>query len=64
MKQRILTSIAFTSRRNTTGTQCGSTTQIGQHLNKAFSAIEDANLPLRGVFGSVDFANQECFPDA
>jgi type I restriction enzyme M protein len=39
-------------------------TQIGQHLNNAFAAIEDANLRLRGVFGSVDFANQERFPDA
>ncbi len=39
-------------------------TQIGQHLNNAFSAIEDANLRLRGVFGDVDFANQERFPDA
>ena len=39
-------------------------TQIGQRLNNAFAAIEDANLRLRGVFGSVDFANQERFPDA
>lgn len=39
-------------------------TQIGQHLNNAFAAIEDANLPMRGVFGDVDFANQERFPDA
>lgn len=39
-------------------------TQIGQHLNNAFAAIEDANLRLRSVFGSVDFANQERFPDA
>lgn len=39
-------------------------TQIGQHLNNAFAAIEDANLRLRGVFGAVDFANQERFPDA
>jgi type I restriction enzyme M protein len=39
-------------------------TQIGQHLNNAFAAIEDANLRLRGVFGDVDFANQERFPDA
>lgn len=39
-------------------------TQIGQHLNNAFVAIEDANLRLRGVFGDVDFANQERFPDA
>jgi len=39
-------------------------THIGQHLNNAFAAIEDANLRLRGVFGDVDFANQERFPDA
>lgn len=39
-------------------------TQIGQHLNNAFAAIEDANLRLKGVFGDVDFANQERFPDA
>ncbi len=39
-------------------------TQIGQHLNNAFAAIEDANLRLRGVFGDVNFANQERFPDA
>lgn len=39
-------------------------TQIGQHLNNAFAAVEDANLRLRGVFGDVDFANQERFPDA
>jgi type I restriction enzyme M protein len=39
-------------------------TQIGQRLNNAFAAIEDANLRLRGVFGAVDFANQERFPDA
>lgn len=39
-------------------------TQIGQHLNNAFAAIEDANLRLRGVFGDIDFANHERFPDA
>jgi type I restriction enzyme M protein len=39
-------------------------TQIGQRLNNAFAAIEDANLRLRGVFGAVDFAKQEQFPDA
>ena len=39
-------------------------TQIGQRLNVAFGAIEDANLRLRGVFGTVDFARQEQFPDA
>jgi type I restriction enzyme M protein len=39
-------------------------TQIGQRLNNAFAAIEDANLRLRGVFGDIDFANQERFPDA
>jgi type I restriction enzyme M protein len=39
-------------------------TQIGQRLNNALAAIEDANLRLRGVFGSVDFANQDRFSDA
>ena len=39
-------------------------TQIGQRLNNAFAAIEDANLRLRGVFGAVDFARQEQFPDS
>lgn len=39
-------------------------TQIGQRLNNAFAAIEDANLRLRGIFGDIDFANQERFPDA
>lgn len=39
-------------------------TQIGQNLNNAFAAIEDANLRLKGIFGDVDFANQERFPDA
>ncbi len=39
-------------------------TQIGQYLNNAFAAIEDANLRLRGVFGDIDFANHERFPDA
>ena len=35
-----------------------SQTQIGQRLNNALAAIEDANLRLRGVFGDVDFANR------
>jgi len=39
-------------------------TQIGQRLNNALSAIEDANIRLRGVFGDVDFANQDRFSDA
>lgn len=38
-------------------------TQIGQHLNNAFAAIEDANLPLQKVFGAVDFANTDRFTD-
>lgn len=37
---------------------------IGTELNTAFRAIEDANPRLRGVFGDVDFANKERFPDA
>ncbi len=40
----------------TTSLPCCSTT----HLR----AVEDANLRLRGMFGDVDFANQERFPDA
>jgi len=39
-------------------------TNIGEHLNRAFHAIEDANLRLRGVFQDVDFNNKERFPDA
>lgn len=39
-------------------------TQIGQRLNNALNAIEDANIRLRGVFGDVDFANQDRFSDA
>lgn len=39
-------------------------TQIGQRLNNALAAIEDTNLRLRGVFGDVDFANQDRFSDA
>lgn len=39
-------------------------TQIGQRLNNALASIEDANLRLRGVFGDVDFANQDRFSDA
>jgi type I restriction enzyme M protein len=40
------------------------TTDIGPHLNGAFSAIEDANMRLRGVFQDVDFNNKQRFPDA
>ena len=40
------------------------TTNIGEHLNAAFHAIEDANMRLRGVFGEIDFNNKERFPDA
>jgi type I restriction enzyme M protein len=39
------------------------TTNIGEHLNAAFHAIEDANLRLQGVFQDVDFNNKERFPD-
>ncbi len=39
-------------------------TNIGEHLNTAFHAIEDANLRLKGVFQDVDFNNKERFPDA
>ncbi|WP_417803368.1 type I restriction-modification system subunit M [Thalassospira lucentensis] len=40
------------------------TTNIGEHLNAAFHAIEDANHRLRGVFQDVDFNNKQRFPDA
>ena len=40
------------------------TTNIGEHLNAAFHAVEDANHRLRGVFQDVDFNNKERFPDA
>ena len=39
------------------------TTNIGEHLNTAFHAIEDADLRLKGVFQDVDFNNKERFPD-
>ncbi len=39
-------------------------TNIGERLNIAFRAIEDANTRLRGVFQDVDFNNKERFPDA
>ncbi|TFH44622.1 MAG: type I restriction-modification system subunit M [ANME-2 cluster archaeon] len=38
-------------------------TNIGEHLNTAFHAIEDANLRLKGIFQDVDFNNKERFPD-
>ncbi|CCQ72768.1 type I restriction-modification system subunit M [Magnetospira sp. QH-2] len=40
------------------------TTNIGEHLNVAFHAIEDANHRLQGVFQDVDFNNKQRFPDA
>ena len=40
------------------------TTNIGEHLNNAFHAIEDANMRLRGIFGEIDFNNKERFPDS
>lgn len=40
------------------------TTDIGEHLNAAFRAIEDANMRLQGVFQDVDFNNKERFSDA
>jgi len=40
------------------------TTNIGEQLNAAFHAVEDANHRLRGVFQDVDFNNKERFPDA
>ncbi len=38
-------------------------TNIGEHLNTAFHAIEDADLRLKGIFQDVDFNNKERFPD-
>ena len=40
------------------------TTNIGENLNAAFQAIEDANMKLRGIFQSVDFNNKDRFSDA
>ena len=40
------------------------TTNLGELLNEAFQAIEDANTRLRGVFQDVDFNNKDRFPDA
>jgi type I restriction enzyme M protein len=39
-------------------------TNIGEHLNAAFQAVEDANMKLRGIFQSVDFNNKDRFSDA
>jgi len=39
------------------------TTDIGQELNNAFHAVEDANQRLLGIFQDVDFNNKERFPD-
>lgn len=38
-------------------------TNIGEHLNRAFREIEDANIRLHGVFQDVDFNNKGRFPD-
>ena len=38
-------------------------TNIGEHLNTSFHAIEDADLRLKGIFQDVDFNNKERFPD-
>ena len=40
------------------------TTNIGEYLNAAFQAIEDANMKLRGIFQSADFNNKDRFSDA
>lgn len=39
-------------------------TNLGEHLNAAFQAIEDANGRLKDVFQDVDFNNKARFPDA
>ena len=39
-------------------------TNIGEHLNSTFHAIEDANLRLKDIFQDVDFNNKQRFPDA
>lgn len=39
-------------------------TNLGEHLNRAFEAIEDANQRLKDVFQDVDFNNKQRFPDA
>jgi type I restriction enzyme M protein len=51
-------------RNSTNSVDANRTTNIGEHLNAAFHAIEDANQRLRGVFQDVDFNNKERFPDA
>ena len=40
------------------------TTNIGEHLNNAFHAIEDKNPRLKDIFQDVDFNNKQRFPDA
>jgi type I restriction enzyme M protein len=59
-KRQTLTNIVFIFQRSTAGIRSGSRPR----LNNALSSIEDANMRLRGVFGSVDFANQDRFSDA
>lgn len=39
------------------------TTNIGERLNAAFRAIEDANMRLQSIFQSVDFNNKDRFSD-
>ncbi len=39
------------------------TSNIGEALNTAFHAIEDANQRLQGIFQDVDFNNKQRFPD-
>ena len=42
---------------------CAKSTNIGEALNIALRAIEDANQRLRGLFQDVDFNRKERFPD-
>lgn len=42
---------------------CAKSTNIGEHINVALRAIEDANQRLRGLFQDVDFNRKERFPD-
>ena len=42
---------------------CAKSTNIGETLNIALRAIEDANQRLRGLFQDVDFNSKERFPD-
>ena len=43
---------------------CKHSTNIGEHLNAAFRAVEDANMRLHNIFQKIDFNDKERFSDA